>query len=216
MSSGLVAGLVLVGAGIASAVLVAPYAVGGVHLGDSPATAQAALKGEAYSVTVRASFSYQQRLSAMRGANFKRTQAVTQPAGVGSFRAINGSQQITVTFDDDASGRRVVSRVLYSAPELAHPYGTSLKTLVTRYGQPTIVRPYGAVWCYGARLGSSDDDGCDVGVTAQDDNLSVRPQGGFGPAIILIDLQVGKKTLKAWATAHEADLRRLVRERDAF
>lgn len=216
MSSGLVAGLVLVGAGIAGAVLAAPYTVGGVHLGDSPAAAQAALKGEGYSVTVLASISYQQRLSAMRAANLKRAPAVTRPAGVGSFRATNGSQQITVTFDDDASGRRVVSRVLYSAPELAHPYGTTLQTLVTRYGQPTIVRPYGAVWCYGVRAGSGDDDGCDVGVAAEDDNLTVRPQGGFGPAMTLIDLQVGKKTLKVRAEAHEADLRRLVRERDAF
>lgn len=211
MSAGLMASFVL-----ASAMLTESYAVGGVHLGDSPATARAELLALGYSITVQYSASYQQRLLAAKAEGSGRQPAVTKPTGIGSYQAVNGSQRVTVRFDDNASGQRVVSRVRYTAPELAHPYDAALRTLVARNGTPTKVRPYGVVWCGAVPGSEGEENGCDVGVPALGDSLTIRQQGGFSPTIVLVELETGTKTLKVWAAAHEADLRRLARERDTL
>jgi hypothetical protein len=187
------------------------YSLAGVHLEDTPPRARAAILALGYQIKAsNPSLTYSQRLLIERAKQAKAAIPKVNPAGIGSLSAVQGDQKVTIIFEDNDHGQRVVSRITYEGSDLAHPYPQALRNLTTRYGPPTKIRPQGAAWC------AKSDASCDLGGIPDSDMIQVRAEGGFGGNITTIRAEIGDRIKRVWREAYMTELRRISRAKDAF
>jgi hypothetical protein len=211
-----VAAVIPIGAAFAETSPVNRFSIAGAYIGEKPADALNALKGEGYRIaTVSQSDSFKQRLSDARNTELRRPFDKVRATDVASVIAIQADQRIRINFDDDAAGSRVVSSIYYQGSFVAHPFDRVRRTMVSRYGHPQAEDGTGPVWC------TRDPPGVCLAHGVHGDRLKVgHDYRGFdptsGPQFTTIELGAGNDLLDSWREGFHAALARLLKSTDAF
>lgn len=189
----------------------APFAIAGVQLGMTVEQVRIVLVAHGYSgIRVGLTDSFRQRLSDAVAVQLSR-RVTGHDQDIGILTASSSGQNVSVAFDDDERGNRVVGRVQYSAPSLAFPITAVGPELVRRFGKPTKMEPYGAAWC-----SDSKQDSCDVGGLGASDQLTVRAESDFKKGVTSIDLDTGKDITQRRSNAFRKRVRDLIASPSAF
>lgn len=190
------------------------FAIADIHVGDSPSEVKASLRRAGYNLTkVTMTDSYRQRLLDARSSVLHGSGNRDKAKDVGRIAAFSADQRINVTFEDDSSGSRVVSKVYYEAPSLVRPFSIVRTEIINRYGAPLASNGTGSVWCVNDSKGACMDEA----------NHSPRLKIGhdhegfdISAELTTLELDAGADTKRAWMVAHRLDLARLLRSPDAF
>ena len=193
------------------------FSIAGIGIGDKSINVFSSLRREGYKVIrITRSASFTQRLTDARNAELRLPPNKTKVTDIGSVYAVVADQRLWVTFDDDASGSRVVSAVNYEASYVAHPFPQVRRKLTERYGEPQATDGTGSAWC------SLDPAEICLAGGRRGERIKIGfGYRGFDPTaetaeLTTIRLDAGEYLIQRWRAAFRAALSKAVKTRDAF